>query len=78
MNIDRIIKYIRDTKLSEEMMTTGSAAGKPGFSGSADAEGPVAGYDKPLGKKKKEPTKPTILARGKFPGLRKLWGTGIV
>ena len=75
MNIDRIIKYIRDTKLSEEMMTTGSAAGKPGLSGSADAEGPVAGYDKPLGKKKKEPT---ILARGKFPGLRKRWSTGIV
>ncbi len=73
--MDRIIKYIRDTKLSEEMMTTGSAAGKPGFSGSADAEGPVAGYDKPLGKKKKEPT---ILARGKFPGLRKRWSTGIV
>ena len=55
MNIDRIIEYIRDAKLSEEMMTTGSTAGKPGFSGSADAEGPIAGYDKPLGKKKKEP-----------------------
>jgi len=75
MNIDRIIKYIRDAKLSEEMMTTGSVAGKPGFSGSADAAGPVAGYDKPLGKKKK---KPTILARGKFPGLRKRWRTGEV
>ena len=78
MNIDRIIEYIRDAKLSEEMMTTGSTAGKPGFSGSADAEGPVAGYDKPLGKKKKKSTEPTILARGKFPGLRKRWRTGIV
>ena len=77
MNIDRIIEYIRDAKLSEEMMTTGSTAGKPGFSGSADAEGPVAGYDKPLGKKKKK-KEPTILAREKFPGLRKRWRTGIV
>ena len=43
MNIDRIIEYIRDAKLSEEMMTTGSTAGKPGFSGSADAELIVTG-----------------------------------
>ena len=38
--LDRIINLIR-----EEMMTTGSTAGKPGFSSSADAEGPVAGAD---------------------------------
>ena len=29
----------------EEMMTTGSTAGKPGFSSTADAAGPVAGRD---------------------------------
>tara|TARA_B100000131_G_scaffold43624_1_gene39240 strand:+ start:276 stop:497 length:222 start_codon:yes stop_codon:yes gene_type:complete len=40
MNLDRLIKYIR-----EEGMTTGSTAGKPGFSNAADNEGPVAGRD---------------------------------
>ena len=32
--LERIINFIR-----EEMMTTGSTAGKPGFSSKADAEG---------------------------------------
>ena len=54
--LTRIIEFIR-----EEMMSTGSTAGKPGFSGKADAEGPTAGYDPLLGKKKKR--KPTPLAR---------------
>ena len=54
--LDRIINFIR-----EEMMTTASTAGKPGFSGNADAEGPTAGYDPLLGKKKER--KPTPLAR---------------
>ena len=31
--------------VSEEMMTTGSTAGKPGFSNAADDEGPTAGRD---------------------------------
>ena len=35
--LTRIIDFIR-----EEMMSTGSTAGKPGFSGKADAEGPTA------------------------------------
>ena len=48
--LDRIINFIR-----EEMMTTASTAGKPGFSGKADAEGPTAGYD-PYGKRKRKPT----------------------
>ena len=46
-------------------MTTGSTAGKPGFSNAADATGPVAGYDKPL--KKKHIKLP--------PGSRKRWMT---
>ena len=46
--LDRIINFIR-----EEMMTTGSTAGKPGFSSKADAEGPTAGYDPVLGKVRK-------------------------
>ena len=54
--LDRIISLIR-----EEMMTTGSSAGKPGFSSKADAEGPTAGFDPLLGKKKKR--RPTPLGR---------------
>ena len=46
--LTRIIEFIR-----EEMMSTGSTAGKPGFSGKADAKGPTAGFDPMLGKKKK-------------------------
>jgi len=42
-------------------MTTASTAGKPGFSGKADAEGPTAGYDPVMGKVKKR--KPTPLGR---------------
>ena len=38
--IDKIISIIK-----EEGMTTGSTAGKPGFSNAADDEGPTAGRD---------------------------------
>jgi len=31
-------------------MTTGSTAGKPGFSSKADAKGPTAGFDPVMGK----------------------------
>ena len=48
--LDRILNFIR-----EEMMTTGSTAGKPGFSSKADADGPTAGFDQLLGKKKRTP-----------------------
>ena len=48
-------------------MTTNSVAGKPGFSGKADAEGPTAGFDPMLGKKKKY-----IYMRG----VRKNWKKG--
>ena len=54
--LDRIISLIR-----EEMMTTGSTPGKPGFSSKADAEGPTAGFDPLLGKKKKR--RPTPIGR---------------
>ena len=54
--LDKIISIVR-----EEMMTTGSTAGKPGFSSKADAEGPTAGFDPLLGKKKKR--RPTPLGR---------------
>ena len=61
--LDRIISLIR-----EEMMTTGSTAGKPGFSSKADAEGPTAGFDPLLGKKKKR--RPTPVGRY---GTRRTW-----
>ena len=40
MKIDRVIEIVRQYKL-DEMMTAGAG----GFTGSADAAGPVAGYD---------------------------------
>ena len=43
--LDKIIDIIR-----EEMMTTGSAAGKPGVSSKAAAKGPTAGFDPVMGK----------------------------
>ena len=46
--LSKIIDFIR-----EEMMTTGSTAGKPGLSGKADAIGPTAGFDTAMGTKKK-------------------------
>ena len=42
--LERIINFFR-----EEMMTTQSTTGKPGFSSSASAEGPTAGFDKKMG-----------------------------
>ena len=47
--LDKIIDIIR-----EEMMTTGSTAGKPGFSSKADAKGPTAGFDPVMGKVKRK------------------------
>ena len=47
--LNRIIDFIRE----EITMTTGSTTGKPGFSSAADAGGPVAGYDKPMKKRKR-------------------------
>ena len=61
--LDRIINIIR-----EEMMTTGSAAGKPGFSSKAPAEGPTAGFDPVMGKMRR---KKKIIGLGK--GSRKRW-----
>ena len=43
--LDKIIDIIR-----EEMMTTASTTGKPGFSSKADAKGPTAGFDPVMGK----------------------------
>ena len=47
--LDKIIDIIR-----EEMMTTGSDAGKPGFSSKADAKGPTAGFDPVMGKMRRK------------------------
>ena len=49
-------------------MTTGSVPGKAGFSNTANAKGPTAGFDPVLGKKKKR--KPTPVGRY---GTRRTW-----
>ena len=46
--LNKILNYFR-----EEMTAANSPGTQGGFSSSADAKGPVAGYDKGLGKKKK-------------------------
>ena len=56
--LDKIIDIIR-----EEMMTTGSATGKPGFSSKADAKGPTAGFDPVMGKVSRK-KKLSVSARG--------------
>ena len=61
--LTKIINFIR-----EEMM----AAGTGGFSGSADPNGPPAGFDPIMGKPQKR-KRPQIIAKGKLPGLRKRW-----
>jgi len=48
MNIDKVINKVRNYNLNE-MITTASVPGKPGFSSSADSAGPVAGYDPVMG-----------------------------
>jgi len=63
--LDRIIEIVR-----EEMMTTGSTPGKPGFSSAAPAKGPTAGFDPVMGKMMKRKKKKYI-SMGK--GSRKRW-----
>ena len=62
--LDRIIDIVR-----EEMMTTGSTPGKPGFSSAAPAKGPTAGFDPVMGKMMKRKKK--YISMGK--GSRKRW-----
>ena len=56
--LDKIMDSIR-----EEMVTTGSTAGKPGFSSKAPAEGPTAGFDPVMGKMRRK-KKLSVSARG--------------
>ena len=64
MNIDKIIDIVR--VLKDEGVT--NSVGGGAIAGTVEA-----GDDPPVKKKR-----PTILARGKFPGLRKRWSTGKV
>ena len=70
MKIDRVIDIVRNYKLTE-MMTLGAG----GIAGTVEDSNYDPNFTPPVGKRKK---KPTILARRKFPGLRKRWSTGIV
>ena len=62
--LNKIISIIR-----EEMMTTGSTPGKPGFSSAAPAKGPTAGFDPVMGKMLKRKKKYISMGRGS----RKRW-----
>ena len=55
--------------IREQMMTTGSVPGKPGFSSKADAKGPTAGYDPVIGKVEKRKRPRYIWLKG----VRKNW-----
>ena len=61
------LKRIIDT-VREEMMTTGSTPGKPGFSSAAPAKGPTAGFDPVMGKMMK---RKKYISMGR--GSRKRW-----
>ena len=63
--LDWIISIIK------EQMVTGSAAGAPGFSGSADPKGPTAGFDPVMGLRRRKG--PQIKLP---PGSRKRWMKG--
>ena len=69
--LEKIIDTIR-----EGMMTTQSSAGKPGFSGKADAEGPTAGYDPVMNNMMRRHGKRKHLKLPK--GQRKRWKGGFV
>lgn len=62
--MDRRLKKIVD--IVQEMMAGNAVGASGGFGGKADSSGPVAGYDKPLKKKRK----PTPIGRY---GSRKPW-----
>ncbi len=65
---EKRLKKILDI-IREGMMSTQSTTNKPGFSSSADATGPVAGFDPVMKKKKKTYIK-------LMPGSRKRWMKG--
>ena len=48
---------MKSFKQFTEEMVANAVGQSGGFSGKSDAKGPVAGYDKGLGKKKKKPQK---------------------
>ena len=55
--------------IREQMMTTGSVPGKPGFSNKSNPKGPTAGFDPVQGKMQKR-KKPVIIY---LKGARKNW-----
>ena len=61
--LDKILNYFR-----EEMSVANAAGTQGGFSSSADAKGPVAGFDPAMGKPQKRKKKIIYLK-----GARKNW-----
>ena len=64
---NRILNKIMELLREQPTVSTGSTPGKPGFSSKSPAEGPTAGYDKPL---KRKPLK-RFISLGK--GSRARW-----
>lgn len=69
--IDRVVEAFRKHRLKEEGMVANSPGGSGGFSSSAAAKGPVAGFDPVMGSMKRR-KKPQIKLP---PGQRKRWKT---
>ena len=70
MDIDRIISIVRN--LREDAMASAPT--------NAVSGGNIAGLppdQPPVFKKKKKNEMPTIIGRGKFPGARARWSTGV-
>lgn len=69
--IDRVVEAFRKHKLKEEGMVANTPGTSGGFSASANAKGPVAGFDPVMGGMRRR-KKPQIKLP---PGQRKRWKT---
>ena len=70
--IDRVVEAFRKHRLKEEGMVANAPGGSGGFSSSAAAKGPVAGFDPVMGGGMGRRKKPQIKMP---PGQRKRWKT---
>ena len=68
--IDRVVEAFRKQRLKEEGMVANAPSTSGGFSSSADAKGPVAGFDPVLGGGMKRRKGPQIKLP---PGQRSRW-----
>ena len=69
--IDRVVEAFRKHRLKEEGMVANAPGGSGGFSSSAAAKGPVAGFDTVMGSMNRRKKQQIKLP----PGQRKRWKT---